>query len=177
MSIEQLRGALPDYAKDLKLNLGNVLQSENLTAQQLWGTALASALAARNATVIKAIAADADAQLSPEAQKAARAAAAIMGMNNIYYRYTHLVSDKEYASMPAKLRMTVIGKPGVDHADFELWSLAVSAINGCGMCMDSHEKVVRDKGISRDGVQDAIRIASVVHAVAATFDAEEALAG
>ena len=98
-------------------------------------------------------------------------------MNNIYYRYTHLVSDKEYASMPAKLRMTVIGKPGVDHADFELWSLAVSAINGCGMCMDSHEKVVRDKGISRDGVQDAIRIASVVHAVAATFDAEEALAG
>ncbi|HAE48314.1 MAG TPA: alkyl hydroperoxide reductase, partial [Tistrella mobilis] len=50
-------------------------------------------------------------------------------------------------------------------------------INGCGMCMDSHEKVVRDKGISRDGVQDAIRIASVVHAVAATFDAEEALAG
>ncbi|MEN2988783.1 carboxymuconolactone decarboxylase family protein [Tistrella sp. BH-R2-4] len=176
MSIEALRGTLPDYAKDLKLNISNVLQSDNLTAQQIWGTALASALASRNAALTKAVAADADAQLSPEAQKAARAAAAIMGMNNIYYRFSHLVSDKEYAGMPAKLRMTVIGKPGVDHADFELWSLAVSAINGCGMCMDSHEKVVRDKGISREGVQDAIRIASVIHAVAAVLDGMDALA-
>ncbi len=177
MSIDSLKAALPDYAKDLKLNLGNVLTSSSLNPQQLWGTALASALATRNATVIKAVAADAGAVLSPEAVKAAKAAAAIMGMNNIYYRFTHLVSEPDYQKLPARLRMTVIGNPGVDKLDFELWSLAVSAINGCGMCMDSHEKVVAKGGATKEMVQDAIRIAATLHGVAATLDGEAALLG
>ena len=75
---------------------------------------------------------------------AARAAASIMAMNNIYYRFTHLASAPDYKTLPARLRMNVIGKPGVDKADFELWCLAVSAINGCGVCIDSHEKILRD---------------------------------
>jgi len=74
--------------------------------------------------------------------------------------------------MPAKLRMNVIGKSGVDKADFELWCLAVSAINGCGMCIDSHEKVLRNAGFTSEQIQAAVRIASVVHAVAATLDGE-----
>jgi alkyl hydroperoxide reductase subunit D len=97
-----------------------------------------------------------------------------MAMNNVYYRFTHLVGG-DYASMPARLRMNVIAKPGVEKADFELWSLAVSAVNGCGMCMESHEKMVRGAGLTQEQVQAAVRIAAVVHAVAATLDGEAAL--
>jgi alkyl hydroperoxide reductase subunit D len=174
--IEDLKTALPDYAKDLKLNLSSVVAAPNLTPQQIWGTALVSAIAARNPRVIAAVAAEAGQHLSPEAFRAAQSAAAIMAMNNIYYRFTHLVSEKEYATMRAGLRMNALANPGVAHVDFELWSLAVSSINGCGMCMDSHEKVVIQKGANREQVQAVVKIAAVVNAVAVTLAADETLA-
>ncbi|MDB5405604.1 MAG: ahpD [Rhodospirillales bacterium] len=176
MSVESIRAALPDYARDLKLNLSSVLTPGSLNEQQVWGTALASAVASRNKTLLEAIAAEAQAKLAPAVFNAAKAAAAIMGMNNIYYRFTHLVGAADYRSMPARLRMNVIGNPGVDKLDFELWSLAVSAINGCGMCLEAHDREVIAKGATREMVQDAVRIASVVHAVAVTLDAEDAAA-
>jgi lipoyl-dependent peroxiredoxin subunit D len=176
MSIESLKAALPDYAKDLKLNLSNVLATPGLTEQQTWGTAVAAAVASRNGRVREAVLAEAAGKLAAPALAAAKAAAAIMGMNNIYYRFTHLVSSADYRSMPAKLRMNVIGNPGVDRLDFELWSLAVSAINGCGMCLDAHEKEVLAKGASRETVQNVVRIASVIHGVAVALEAEERLA-
>jgi alkyl hydroperoxide reductase subunit D len=176
MSLEAIRARLPEYAKDLKLNLGSLATEPALTQQQRAGTFVASAIASRNAELTAALTAEFGAQLSPEALTAAKAAAAIMGMNNVYYRFTHLVGG-DYASMPAKLRMNVMAKPGVDKVDFELWSLAVSAINGCGMCMESHEKVVLHGGLSKEQVQASVRIAAVVHAVAGVLDAEDALAG
>lgn len=176
MSIDAIKDRLPDYAKDIKLNLSTLVNEDILTDQQKYGAFVASALAARNAEVTRAAIAEADGKLSAEALEAAKAAAAIMGMNNIYYRFTHLVSAQDYKTMPAKLRMNVIGKPGVDKADFELWSLAVSAVNGCGMCLDSHEAVVRKADVSKEAVQAAVRIASVVHAAAAILDGEDALA-
>lgn len=172
MSIDTLKEMLPDYAKDLKLNLSTLAQDETLSQQQRAGAFLASAIASRNATVQKAIEAEVADQLSPEAMKAARAAAAIMGMNNVYYRFVHLASAPDYKTLPAKLRMNVIGNPGVDKADFELWSLAVSAINGCGMCIDAHEKELRKADMTSEQVQTAVRIASVVHAVASVLDGE-----
>ncbi|MFZ4409732.1 MAG: carboxymuconolactone decarboxylase family protein [Paracraurococcus sp.] len=175
MSLEALRNALPDYAKDQKLNLGSLAAEPALTQQQRAGTFVASALASRNATVIKHIVGEFGPQLSPEALNAAKTAASIMGMNNIYYRFTHLVHG-DYAQMPAKLRMNAMAKPGVEKVDFELWSLAVSAINGCGMCMESHEKVILQHGVGKDAVQAAVRIAAVIHATAATLDGEAALA-
>lgn len=176
MSLEALKNRLPEYAKDLKLNLGSLATEPGLTAQQRAGTFIASALASRNADVTADIVDEFAPQLSAEALQAAKAAAAIMGMNNIYYRFTHLVGG-DYPKLPARLRMNVMAKPGVEKADFELWSLAVSAVNGCGMCMESHEKVVRHGGLSSEQVQAAVRIAAVVHAVAATLDGEAALAG
>ena len=175
MSLESLRNDLPEYAKDQKLNLGTLAAEPSLTQQQRAGTFVASAIASRNPRVMRAILAEFGPQLSPEALGAAKAAASVMGMNNIYYRFTHLVGG-DYATMPAKLRMNVIGKPGVEKVDFELWSLAVSAINGCGMCMEAHEKVVLHGGLTKEQVQAAVRIAAVVHATAVTMDAEEALA-
>jgi|TARA_R110002126_G_scaffold13118_4_gene56929 alkyl hydroperoxide reductase subunit D len=176
MSIDTLKSALPEYAKDLKLNLSSLASDESLSEQQLWGSFLASAIASRNADVIKAISNEAAGYLSAEAFDGAKAAAAIMGMNNIYYRFVHLSSNKAYQTMQAKLRMNIIGNPGVDKVDFELWSLAVSAINGCGMCIDSHEAELLKHGLSTAQVQTAIRIASVIHAIAATLEAEQVLA-
>ena len=175
MSIEQLRERLPDYAKDIRLNLGSLASEQILSEQQKWGCFLASAHAARSATVLRAVDAEVKDRLSPEAAAGARAAAAIMAMNNVYYRATHLMEAQDYAKLPAKLRMNVIANPGVEKVDFELWSLAVSAVNGCGMCLDSHEKVVRKAGLSTDQVQTALRIAAVVHAAAAVVEGDEAL--
>jgi alkyl hydroperoxide reductase subunit D len=176
MTIEALKERLPEYAKDIKLNLGSLAAEVSLNTQQRAGTFIASALASRNAEVIREITAEFGPLLSPEALNAAKAAAAIMGMNNIYYRFVHLVGG-DYERLPARLRMNVIGRPGVEKVVFELWSLAISAINGCGMCLTSHEKMVREGGLSQEQVQAAVRIAAVVHAVAAILDGEDALAG
>ena len=177
MTIEALKERLPDYARDLKLNLSGIATEPGLTEQQRWGTILASALASRNAEVIKAIGAEAAARLTPEAIAAVKTAAALMAMNNIYYRFLHLVAKEDYKTMPARLRMNALAKPGVDKADFELWALAVSAINGCGMCLEAHEHEVRKAGLDTTAVQNAVRIASIIHAVAATLGGEAALAG
>jgi lipoyl-dependent peroxiredoxin subunit D len=174
MSIETLKNALPDYAKDLKLNLGAVAAEAALTDQQRWGALVATAIASRNGAVIQAIEAEAATKLSPEALTAAKTAAAIMAMNNIYYRFVHLVGSEDYRTLPARLRMNALAKPGVDKVDFELWSLAVSAVNGCGLCIESHEKVLREAGVAREAIQGAVRIAAVVHAVAVTLEAETA---
>lgn len=174
MSLEALRAALPDYAKDLKLNLGSLAADPALNPRQSAGTFVASALASRNAEVIRALVAEFGPELGPEALNAAKAAAAIMSMNNVYYRFTHLVGG-DYPRMPAGLRMNIMARPGVDKVDFELWSLAVSAINGCGMCMESHERAVVQAGLSRQQVQAAVRIAAVVQAVAVTLEGESAL--
>jgi alkyl hydroperoxide reductase subunit D len=169
MSIQTIRDQLPEYAKDTKLNLGKLVSGDDvdgLSVNQAYGIALASAYATKHADIIAAVSAQVADTLSAEEVNAAKAAATIMGMNNVYYRFVHLSSDKEYAKMPAGLRMNVIGNPGIEKVDFELYSLAVSAINGCGMCIDAHVHEVVKGGISKQGVQSSIRIASVLAAAA-----------
>lgn len=177
MGIESLKNMVPDYAKDLRLNLGSLANEETLDTQKLWGTFVACALAGRNETVIREIMAEAAQYLSAEAMTAAKAAASIMAMNNVYYRFVHLAANKDYQTMPAKLRMNVLANPGVGKDDFELWSLAVSAINGCGMCIDAHEKQLQAHNVSKEQVQTAVRIGAVVQAVSAVLDGEFALQG
>src|SRR4051812_29420010 len=176
MSLEILLDSIRAYAKDLKLNFSTVVsQQTELTPHQAWGTVLASAYAAGNGELLRAALEHASQYLSEAQIEAAKGAAAIMGMNNIYYRFLHLTSNEKYKSTPARLRMNIIRQHGVDHLDFELWSIAVSAINGCGACVDSHEKTLRERGIEEDKILAAVRIASVVHALAKSFDAEAAL--
>ena len=172
-TLDTLREALPDYARDLKLNLGSVLSptgAPGLSERQIWAVALGAAETSRHPAFAAAIAELAALHLDAACQSGARAAAAIMGMNNVYYRFLHLVEDPEYGRMPARLRMNVIGNPGMDKVDFELICLAVSAINGCGTCVASHERQVRQHGLSREAVQSAVRIAATVHAVARVLD-------
>ena len=175
MSMDTLKEIIPDYAKDLKLNLSNITGATSLSAQQLWGTVLCSVLATGNRDLIAHLAPEATEKLTPEAVNAAKAANSIMGMNNIYYRFTHLAGNEHYSTMPARLRMNVIGNPGVDKIDFELWSLAVSAIEGCGRCIEAHEKTLIGHGTSREAIQDAVRIAAILKGIAVTLEAESAL--
>ncbi len=173
MSLDTIRDSIPDHARDLKLNLGSVLTPQGapgLSEKQLWSVALATAIASRNPVFTRAIEALARAHLDDGDVAGARAAAAIMGMNNVYYRFLHLVEDAEYQSMPARLRMNVIGNPGIDKLDFELLSLAVSAVNGCGLCITSHERKLRHHGVTRETIQSAVRIAAVIHAVACVLE-------
>jgi alkyl hydroperoxide reductase subunit D len=177
MSLDTIRDQLPDYARDLKLNLGSVLTTQGapgLSEKQIAAVALSTAIGSRNPQLTRAIEDWATPLLDEAYVNGARAAAAIMGMNNIYYRFLHLVEDGEYATMPARLRMNIIGNPGIDKLDFELLSLAVSAVNGCGMCITSHEKKLRSGGITREQIQSAIRIASVIHAVAGVLEYQAA---
>lgn len=169
MNIELLKNQLSDSAKDIRLNLSSVLSEEgapDLNLTQIYGIALASAFATKQTDVIQAIRAEAEPYLTEQDISAAKAAATIMAMNNIYYRFVHLVSDKSYAALPAKLRMNVIGNPGISKMYFELNCLAVSAINGCGMCIDAHTKELDKAGSSKLAIQSAIRIAAVIHATA-----------
>ena len=179
MNLDDIKGRLPDYAKDLRLNLDSVLSesgSPGLSAKQIAIIALASAMASRHEPLTSAIAAHVTGTLSEAEANGARAAAAIMAMNNIYYRFTHLVGNEEYATLRAGLRMNVIANPGCEKVDFELASLAVSAINGCGMCMESHEKTLRKHNVSASAMQSAARIAAVMHAVAVTAEQASAAA-
>jgi lipoyl-dependent peroxiredoxin subunit D len=172
-SLDELRGALPDFARDLRLNLGSVLTPEGapgLSERQIWAVALASAIAARQPAFTRAVEAAARVHLDEAHLSAARTAAAIMGMNNVYYRFLHLVEDAEYQRLPARLRMNALGSPSIDRRDFELLALAVSAINACGMCITSHERKLREQGVGREAIQSAVRIAAVVHAVAGVLD-------
>lgn len=95
----------------------------------------------------------------------------VIAMNNVYYRFVHLVSNPEYKTMPARLRMNWLEDPRVDRNDFELWALAVSAINGCGVCMDAHEKALRQSGVSSDTIQTTVRFAAIVQSVAFAIEA------
>lgn len=172
MTLTDLKERLPEWAKDVKLNLSIIGAPGELSPRLAWGTALASAIATRNPDVIRAITAEAAAHLDDAAARGARIAASIMGMNNVYYRFTHFMRGHgEYDRMPAKLRMHGIGNPGVDKLDFELWCLAASAIGGCESCVVSHEKAVRERGATPGMVQDAVRIAAVVNALAVTLPA------
>jgi alkyl hydroperoxide reductase subunit D len=168
---EVLRARLPDECKDVRLNLSAVLTGEtSLTPAQRWGTAVAAALASRNAELGRAISLDALANVEAKVLEDARAAASLMAMNNVYYRFRHLVENPSYAAKRPALRMNRLAQPATNKLDFELFSLAVSAINGCGACLVAHERTVLGGGLSEDNVHDAVRIAAVVHAAAVSLE-------
>lgn len=169
MNFEDIKTTLPDYAKDIKLNLGMILTeagAPGLSQKQILSIALACAFAIRQEDIIAAALEHANNELTDKEIEGAKAAALIMAMNNIYYRFTHVMTDAAYASMPANLRMNIMMNPGSDKISFELASMAVSALSGCGKCMNAHAAQLEKAGISKQGIQSAVRIASVLNAAA-----------
>jgi lipoyl-dependent peroxiredoxin subunit D len=168
--LESLRGELPEVAKDIRLNLQAVLQDNALTEAQRWGVAVAAAAASRNERLRRAVMADAEAAVGGAVVDDGLAAAVLMAMNNVYYRFRHAIEKDSYTTRPARLRMTRIARPATNKLDFELYCFAVSAINNCQACLRSHEKAVVDGGISEDAVHDAVRIAATVNAAALALE-------
>lgn len=167
--LEAIRQSLPEAAKDIRLNLQSVLRPEKLTEAQVWGVALCSAYFIGQEDLLAATHADAKAALGEAADPViedAKAAAAIMGMNTIYYRTKHLLEDENYSRLSPRFRMQRMAHPTTDKATFELMSMACAALAGCGMCIQAHSKSIQDHGLSLEHVHDSVRIASVFHAVA-----------
>jgi lipoyl-dependent peroxiredoxin subunit D len=173
-ALNALRERFPDAARDIKINLESVLGPSSLTDAQKWGVAYATAIASRHVALRDAVKADASAVVGADVLEDARAAAVLMAMNNVFYRSRHMLGNPDYETKPARLRMQRLGKPATNKVDFELMSLAVSAVNGCETCLQSHEKVVREGGLSDDAVFDAIRIAGVIHAAACALEITDA---
>jgi alkyl hydroperoxide reductase subunit D len=169
-AVEELSNTFPDAARDIRLNLQSVLQAETLTPAQRWGVAIACAVASRSSRLRDALLADGRETAGDAAVDDAFAAAALMAMNNIFYRFRHMIGKESYAQKPARLRMQRIARPASNKADFELFCLAVSVINGCESCMRAHEGVVVEKGLTEDQVQDAVRIAATIHAAAVALE-------
>ncbi len=166
MSLKDFAHRLPDYAKDIRLNLTSILSDELLGEKRKAGLLLACAHGSGHKPLVEAAEAEVDGKLSETEANAARGAAALMAMNNVYYRFVHLAANPEYGTMPARLRMNFIATHGTAKEDFELFSLAVSAMNGCGACIDSHERVLLEHGVKPETVQSAVRIAAVMKALA-----------
>lgn len=164
-AIDALRQTFPDYARDLKINLQNVFKQSSLSTDQQWGVALSCAIAVGEPALMEAVHKDASAQCGAELLEDARAAAALMGMNNVFYRFRHFMGKESYEKLPARLRMQRLIKPATNRTDFELFSMAVSSINGCEACLQSHEHVVLEGGLTEQNVLDAIRIASTMAGV------------
>jgi alkyl hydroperoxide reductase subunit D len=166
MSLKAFADSLPDYAKDIRLNLTSILSDQLLGEERKNGLLLSCAHGSGYKPLVEAAEAEVEGKLSESQANAARGAAALMAMNNVYYRFVHLVANPEYGTMPAKLRMNFIASHGIAKDEFELFSLAVSAMNGCGMCIDSHERVLLDHGVKSDVIQSAVRIAATMKALA-----------
>jgi alkyl hydroperoxide reductase subunit D len=166
---------LPDYARDLKLNLSGLFNASPLTEQRLWGAVAAVAAASAPSPAVPELDAEARLHLSPEARASSRAAAAIMTMNNVYYRSKHMLADlgvTSYEHVPPRLRMQVISThSGATKAEFELWCFAVSAVNGCATCLVAHEQELRKADMSTEQIHEALRVAAVVKAVRTTLAA------
>lgn len=173
MSIEALRALLPAYARDIATNLAVLAEETVLSDQAKWGCFVACAHAVGDASTSRAIDEAARAAgLSPDAFEAAKTASAMMAMSNVYFRALHLMAAPEYRDLPSRLRMNRQARPGVPAIDYEVWCLAVSAIHGCGACLDSHEDELRQRGAAPVQIQAALRIAAVVNAVGRVMAAE-----
>jgi alkyl hydroperoxide reductase subunit D len=169
--LEAIREALKDPARDLKLNLSSVFSSDVLSKEQIWGVALTSAYYIREPRLLQAVLADAQSNGIGEAViQDAQAAAALMGMNTVYYRFRHMAKNETYKNLPARLRMQWMGKPQTTKADFELFSMAVAALAGCEMCINSHEASILQHGLSENHVHECIRLAAVLNGVAVAMN-------
>jgi lipoyl-dependent peroxiredoxin subunit D len=116
--------------------------------------------------VLDAIVAEARSRGLDGAVEDGLAAATLMAMNNVYYRFRDMVGKPAYSEKPARLRMGRLAQPATSRTDLELFSLAASAINGCEACVRAHEDMVVKGGLAEEAVHDAVRIAAVIHAAA-----------
>lgn len=173
--INEIKSLVPDYAKDVRLNLDSTIARSSLPANEAVGVALAAAHAAKSARLAAII--RASGALGEVEVNAALTAAALMGMNNVWYPFVEMAHDAELKARPAQLRMQAYATHGgVDQRRFELYALAASIVGKCHFCVQSHYAALKDSGTSVDQLRDVGRIAAVIAAAANAIAVEEAMA-
>ena len=174
-AVSEIKALVPEYAKDVRLNLDGTIARSSLPAAEALGVALAAAYAAKNARLVALL--RADAALPPEQASAALTAAALLGMNNVWYPFVEMSGDPELKTRPAQLRMQAYATHGgVDKRLFELYALAASIVGKCHFCVQSHYALLKESGMSVDQLRDVGRIAAVVAAAANAIEVERELA-
>jgi alkyl hydroperoxide reductase subunit D len=176
MDLQTIKDRIPDYAKDLRLNLDAVISRSSLTPSLARGAAIAAAFAAKSPALVDAL--RDDSIIDPVHERAALTAAALMGMNNVWYPFVEMAGDPELKTVRAELRMNAYANHGgVDRASFELYALAASIVGKCEFCVGSHYKLLRESGYTTQQLRDVGRIAAVVNAVSQVLAAEGVAAG
>lgn len=159
------------YIKDLKVNISNALAYETLTEKERWLLTLAvatneSKAALRAASLEKAREAGAsDAELCETI-----ACVSLLNTNNVFYRFRHFTKKEFYETTPAGIKMSIMVNPILGKEFFELLSLAVSALNGCELCVNAHEESLRRLGTTEVRIYEAIRLTSIVKGLAVLTD-------
>ena len=171
-TIEELRQSLSDATKDMRLNWSSVIGTESLTATESWSVALASAMFIENDQLCQAIVDEAGEKVGENEFDDAKAVAAIMGMNTVFYRFRHMVGKESYGQMRAGLRMNRMSRPASSKKLFELMSMACAALSGCEVCIKSHEESLLKAGASETQIHDAVRIAAVVKGFSIAINVE-----
>lgn len=176
MSLEALLGQLPDFMQDIKVNVKDVLTEKGapeLSEKQRYGVALAAAYATCNKALFTACEMEFKDKISPEETRAAKVAASMMAMNNVYYHFVELAHDAELNDMLVGLCVSFMNNPGIARLEFGLYSLGVSAINGCGYCVKAHMTHITQYGLSKRGAQSAVKIAATMNSLAQALVIQE----
>lgn len=170
--LQTIKSSIPDYAKDIRLNLDSTIARSSLEGNDAVGVALAAAFATKSKVLVDTI--RQAGVLSPEEVNGALTAAALMGMNNVWYPYVEMADDSDLSQQKAELRMNAYANNGgVDKRRFEMYALAASIIGKCHFCIKSHYDLLKNhQGMSAQQLRDVGRIAAVVNAAAQVIAAE-----
>ncbi|MBC3881406.1 carboxymuconolactone decarboxylase family protein [Undibacterium sp. LX40W] len=169
--LTSIKNSIPDYAKDIRLNVDSTIARSSLEGNDAVGVALAAAFAAKSKVIVDLI--KNSGNISPEEIQAAMTAAALMGMNNVWYPFVEMADDEDLKTQGAQLRMNAYAtNGGVDKRRFEMYALAASIVGKCHFCVKSHFDLLKKEGMSTVQLRDVGRIAAVINAASQVIAAE-----
>lgn len=164
--VEIIKDSIPDHSKDIKLNLDSVINRSPLSIEDTHACALVAALASGNGELAYAVMTSGELDNFPAEMEAAKTAASLMGMNNVWYPYVEMTGDPDLKQLPAGLRMNAYANhAGVSKKKFELYALVASAIGKCHFCVKNHYDVLKKEGMTVQELQHAGKIAAVINAI------------
>jgi lipoyl-dependent peroxiredoxin subunit D len=170
--LNSIKEMIPDYAKDIRLNIDGTIARSSLEGNDAVGVALAAAFAAKSRPLVDAILASG--VLSEQESTAALTASALMGMNNVWYPYVEMAGDEDLKTQPAQLRMNAYANNGgLDKRRFEMFALSASIIGKCHFCVKSHFELLKKEGMSSTQLRDVGRIAAVINAASQVIAASK----
>jgi alkyl hydroperoxide reductase subunit D len=165
-ALDLLEGGKSRYLADLKINFKNSFESDHLSKKEIALLGVALAVNANNIILKEFFNANATAEgATAEGIAEATGCASLLSANNIFYRFRHFVNKEKYNEIPARIKMNIMGRPVNGKEFFELMSLAISAVNGCEMCVKAHEKSLIELGSKEERIFEAVRLAAVITSV------------